>query len=111
MPRVFGMPIFLVISRHSPEDCPLFNEKARKVYLEYFSKLDGLMKKHGVKSLGSWNVLTEHLAVIVGEAPSLDAFQKLGMEPEVMALNAYSTYEVKVASSMEDAAKMLRKAK
>jgi hypothetical protein len=89
----------------------MFNEKARKVYMEYSSKLDGLMKKHGIKNLGGWGVYTEHLTVMVGEAPSLDAFQKLGMEPEVLAMSAYETCEVKLASSMEEAAKMLRQAK
>jgi hypothetical protein len=89
----------------------MFNEKARKVYMEYFSKLDGLSKKHGIKKLGGWTVYTEHLSVMVSEAPSLDAFQKLGMEPEVLALNAYETYEVKVALSAEEAMKMLKQAK
>jgi hypothetical protein len=105
------MPIFLLISRHSPENCPMFNEKARKVYMEYFSKLDGLSKKHGIKNLGGWSVYTEHLSVYVCEAPSLDVFNKLGMEPEVLALSAYETYEVKLALSMEEAMKMLRQAK
>jgi hypothetical protein len=111
VPRVFGMPIFLLIGRHSPENCPMFNEKARKVWTEYFSKEDGLLKKHGVKSLGSWIVGTEHLSVGVFEAPSLDAFEKLGMEPQVLALTAYMTYEIKLALSMEEVAKMLRQAK
>jgi len=105
------MPIFLVISRHSPENCPMFNEKARKVYIEWLSKLDGLMKKHGIKNLGGWGVTSEHLTVMVAEAPSLDAFQKLGMEPEILALSAYETYEIKLASSMEEAMKMLKQAK
>jgi hypothetical protein len=105
------MPIFLLISRHSSENCPLFNEKARKVSMEYFSKLDGLLKKHGVKVLGCWNVSTEHLTFAVFEAPSFEAFQKLGMEPAVLALSAYETYEVKSALGMEEIAKMLRQAK
>jgi len=105
------MPIFLVISRHSPENCPMFNEKARKVYIEYLSKLDGLMKKHGIKNLGGCGVPTEHLSVGMAEAPSLEAFQKLGMEPEILAMSAYETAEVKVAMGMEESMKMLKQAK
>lgn len=105
------MPIFLVISRHSPENCPMCNEKARKVEMEYFNKIEGLMKKHGIKNLGGWSVYTEHLSVFAVEAPSLDAWQKCGMEPEVLALQGIETYEVKMAISMEDAAKMLKQAK
>jgi hypothetical protein len=61
-----------------------------------------------MKNLGACNVNTEHLGVMMLEAPSLEAFNKLGMEPEVMALSAVETYEVKLALSMEEAMKMLR---
>lgn len=105
------MPIFLGIIRHSPENCPLFNEKARKAYLEYFSKIEGIFKKHGIKNLGSWTVPNEHLTIGVVEAPSSEAFEKCGMEPEVLALSAYETYEVKSALNMEESVKMLRQAK
>jgi len=105
------MPIFILIARHSPENCPMFNEKARKAVMKLMEKSDELMKKHGVKSLGSWAVYTEHLSFEVYEAPSLDAFGKLGMEPEILALSEFETYEIKLASSMEEAAKMLRQAK
>jgi hypothetical protein len=89
----------------------MFNEKARKVYMEYFSKLDGISKKHGIKMLGACTVYTEHLTVNIFEAPSLEAFQKCGMEPEVLAISAYETYEVKSALGMEEATKMLRQTK
>jgi hypothetical protein len=89
----------------------MFNEKAKKAFMEYCSKLDGIQKKHGMKTLGNWTVPTEHLTVAVFEAPSFEAFQKCGMEPAVLALGAYETYEVKSALSMEEAVKMLRQAK
>jgi hypothetical protein len=104
------MPIFLLISRHSPENCPILNARTRKVYVEYLTKLDGLMKKHGIKNLGAVNVYTEHLTVMISEAPSLDAFQKLSMEPEILALSATETYEVKIAMGMEEVTRMLKKA-
>jgi hypothetical protein len=102
------MPIFVLISRHSPENCSMFNAKARKATLEYMDKSEKLMKKHGIKSLGGWNIHTEHLTIGVFEAPSFDAFEKLGMEPEVLALSEFETYEVKAAVSMEEVPKMLK---
>jgi hypothetical protein len=105
------MPIFLMISRHSPENCPAFNEKARKIWTEYLVKLDGILKKHGMKNLGACNVHTEHLGLMMLEAPSLEAFNKYEMEPEVLALSAVETYEVKSAIGMEEAMKMLKQAK
>jgi hypothetical protein len=102
------MPIFLLTLRHTPENCPMFNEKAKKAYVEFFEKQGGLLKKHGIKTLGGWNVHTEHLSISVLEAPSLDVFNKFGMEPEVLALSAYETYEIRLVQSMEEAMKMLK---
>jgi hypothetical protein len=111
IPRVFCMPIQISFIKSSPENDAMFNEKARKVTMELMSKRDGLLKKHGIKSLGMWVVPIEHLVIIVDEAPSLDAFQKLFREPEFMACFAYMTVETKVALSSEEAMKMLRQAK
>jgi hypothetical protein len=102
------MPIFIMISRHSPENCPMFNAKARKAMMEYISKSDGLMKKHGIKEFGGWNVPTEHLTFGVFEAPSFDALMKFGMEPAVLALSEFETYELKMATSMKEAEQMLK---
>jgi hypothetical protein len=88
----------------------MFNEKARKVMMEYMDKIGGIEKKYGCKRLGSWGVPNEHLSFEVFEG-SFEAFQKAGMEPVILALSAYETYEVKVATSTEEATKMLKQAK
>jgi len=105
------MPTFLLIHRHSPENCPMFNEKARKMTLQLVNKMEGLLKKHGIKMVGFWQVPMEHLMFEVYEAPSLEAFQKLSMEPEILAWTAYNTVEMKIAISIEEAMKMLKQAK
>lgn len=105
------MPIFLVIARHSPENCAMFNEEARREFLELLGKLPELLKKHGVKRVGAWNVPTEHLIVAVFEASSLEAHQKFRMEPDVLALNKYNTLEIKLAFNIEELAQMLQQAK
>jgi len=105
------MPIFLLIHRHSPENCAMFNEKARRMTLTLVDKMESLLKKHGVKMVGCWAVPSEHLMFEVYEAPSLEAMQKLSMEPEIIAWSAYNTYEVKLAISSEELMKMLKQAK
>ncbi|HVP16774.1 MAG TPA: hypothetical protein VMT42_05350 [candidate division Zixibacteria bacterium] len=105
------MPIFLLISRHSPENCPLFNAKARKAMMEAMEKSEALMKKHRVKNLGSWGVPNEHMSFEVYEAPTLDDFEKLGMEPAILALGEFETMEIKPASSSEEMAQMLKHAR
>ena len=102
------MSIFLLISRHSPENCAFFNEKAREMTLNVVDKMEELLKKHGVKMVGCWHVLPEHLMFEVYDAPSYEAFQKLGREPEIRAWSAYNTFEVKSAISTEEATKMLK---
>lgn len=105
------MLTFLNIERHSPENCPMFNEKNRKVMTECNDKFDGLAKKYGVKMIGSWAVPNEHLSFSVFEAPSLEAVTKLLMEPVFMALGSFETCEIKAAFSGEELTKMMPKIK
>jgi len=102
------MPTFLIISRHSPENCPLNNEKMKAMTLELPGKLGGLEKKHGVKRVGAWTVIPEHLLVWVYEAPSSEALQKFSMEPELLKWMAFNTSEIKLAMSLEESMKLLK---
>jgi hypothetical protein len=103
------VPLILKISRHSPENCPLTNEKAKKMNLELMGKLGELTKKHGIKIVGSWNVMPEHLLVTVYDAPSFEAFQKFGMEPDIVKwIAAQDTTEFKIAMTTEESMKLLK---
>ncbi|MCP8308196.1 MAG: hypothetical protein H3Z52_04300 [archaeon] len=103
--------IYIGIGRHSPESCPMFNEKNRKMILDAANKLEGLAKKHGVKVIGVWNVPSEHLTYFVYDAPSQEALLKFGMEPEMSAWDSFNTTEYKMAFGLEEAIKMLKQAK
>jgi len=105
------MPTFLLISRHTPENCPMNNEKKRKANLAYFGKWDAWSKKYKVKMVGAWSVSDEHVTFLVIEAPSLEAFQKLRMEPEARAVAATETIEIKMAINKEEILKILRQTK
>ena len=103
------MPTFLMISRHSPENCPLNNEKMKKITLELPEKLGSLEKKHGVRRIGVWTVIPEHLTVWVYEAPSSESLQEFSMEPEMVKWMAWNTNEIKLAMSLEENVKLLNK--
>jgi hypothetical protein len=105
------MPTFLMIERHSPENCPMFNEKTRKVMMKCNEKFDGLAKKYRVKTIGSWAVPSEHLSFSVFEAPSLEAVTKLMMEPVVMELGTFETCEFKAAFNAEELTEMMPRIK
>jgi len=96
------MPTFLLISRHSPEHCPLFNEEKRKVNLAALGRVGEWSKRFGVKMVGAWSVPNEHLNLMVIEAPSLVAFQKSMMDPTIMAMTSSETTEIKVALNLEE---------
>jgi len=83
----------------------------RKANLAYLDKFGAWTKKYGVKMVGAWSVPNEHLNLLVIEAPSLEAFQKISMEPEAMAVGAGETYEVKLALGIQEIVKMLRQTK
>jgi len=102
------MPIFLVIAKHSPENCPLFNAKARKVFMELNEKADALMKKHKVKLLASAEVPNEHSSYEIYEAPSFEDFDALGTEPAIIAMGEFSTMEIKPAMSPEEVTQMFK---
>ena len=105
------MPTFLLISRHTPENCPMNNEKKRNANLAYFAKWDAWSKKYKVKMVGAWSVSNEHVTFLVIEAPNLEAFQKLRMEPEARAVAATETVETKMVVNKEEILKMLRQTK
>ena len=101
------MPTFMLVLRHSPENCDWFNEKSRKATLELMSKVDELLKKHEIKMLGAWTSdPSGHESFWVIEAPNVEAFQKFGMEPEALATFASHTMEVKLVMSLEEEMKL-----
>jgi hypothetical protein len=104
------MPQFLMISKHSPENCPMVHEKPRKAYVDWFNKLDEWSKKYKIKTLWAGGVMSEHLSIFIFEAPSLEVFEKASMEPESLAMMATETTEVKLAMSMDspEAIKMMK---
>lgn len=102
------MPAIIVLQKHSVENCPMNNEKIKKMASEIMEKLPALTKKHGIKTVGSWVIAREHLNISVYEAPSVDAFLKFQMEPEIMKWLSQHTTEIKVAMTREEAMKLPR---
>jgi glutaredoxin-related protein len=104
------MPVFMSVSHHAPENCPMFSEKHRKSTMQLMDKVDSLTKKHGIKMLGTWADFPQHLVYMVFEG-SFDAVQKLWKEPEMMGWLSWNSIESKTLLTMEEVSTMLRKAK
>jgi hypothetical protein len=103
------MATFLIVSRHSPENCPINNEQMKKITLELPEKLEALEKKHGISRVGVWTVIPEHLTIWVYEAPSSESLQKFSMEPDMIKWMAWNTNEIKLAMSLEEHIRLLSK--
>ena len=102
------MPTFLLISRHAPESCWMFNEKTRQVHLNLLNTLESFLTKYNISLLGAWFVFPEHTLYEVFDAPSLDAFQKMSMEPEIVQWSAFNTMEIKMVATVNDVMQLLK---
>jgi hypothetical protein len=101
--------LFLQISTHPPESCPMHNEKAMKAYADLMKKPDSFwLKKYGVKMVGGWVAIPQHLQVLVFEAPNMEALMKAAMEPEMMAWFGYNTSQLMPVMTLEEANKLMK---
>jgi uncharacterized protein with GYD domain len=103
-----GMTLFLQTARHSPESCALHNEKVRKIFVDLWTKMPQLTKKYGIKVVGSWTSVPEHLIIMLYDAPNMEALLKFSMEPEVMAAIGFQTTETRPVIPSEEVMKMMK---
>jgi hypothetical protein len=100
--------LFLQISKHSPESCPVNNEKSMKTWRALNAKWEQLIKKHGVKLIGAWHDAGNHRLILVWDG-SMDALMKLWMEPEMMAFGAIHNNELVPVTTYEESVKLFMK--
>ena len=101
--------LFLQISKHAPESCPMHNEKVKKVTADLMAKMDQLTKKYEIKTVGGWNSMSDHSVVVVYDVPNFEALMKFSMEPEVTAWTGYNDIETKPVVTIEESMKLLMK--
>ncbi len=100
--------LYLQISKHSPESCPLHNEAAKKANENLNAKTPEILKKHGIKMVGGWVAIPEHLNVFVWDAPDIEALMHAAMEPEMMAWIGYSTSQLIPVMELEASIKSMK---
>jgi hypothetical protein len=102
------MPTFMVISKHTPESCWMFNVKTRQIHVNLIKNLESLLKKHQTTMLGCWFDLPGHTLYEVYDCPSLEAMQKLIIEPEIAAWSSFNSIEIKLMTTVDDVSKILQ---
>jgi len=102
------MPTFMLISKHAPESCWMVNEKTRQIHANLVDKLGSLLEKHQIKMLGCWFDLPGHTLYEVYDVPTLEALQKMVMEPEIAAWTSFNTMQVINVTPVEEVMGLLR---
>lgn len=75
---------------------------------DLMAKLDQLAKKHGIKIVGGWGSMPEHLSVGVYDAPNMEALLKFSMEPEAMIWSGYNTTTTRPVLTFEESMKLMK---
>ena len=85
----------------------MFHEKTRQIHQNLLNKLESFLEKYNTRMLGAWFVLPEHTLYEVFDAPSLEVFQNLAMEPELVQWSAFNTMEIKLVATVDDVKRLL----
>ncbi|MFQ5933343.1 MAG: hypothetical protein ACE5KI_01710 [Dehalococcoidia bacterium] len=96
--------IFVAIAEHSPAQCPGSNDEVLRVVQESMPKIPELEQKHNVKNLGIHVMIGSHKSVIMLDAPSFDAAEKVLLESRLISWN---TVELAQARTPEEAMQMV----
>lgn len=96
------MPMFALDMVHSPEMCPMYNDKVRKKLKEQSSKMKEIAANLDVKILISVNSAVDHTILMVVEAPSIQSVEHFVME---MGLVSFNTITYRHVQHSEDVLK------
>ena len=58
--------------------------------------------------VGSWTIPPEPVYYMIFDAPGLEAFNDSSMEPDIPAMTAFHTSEVKTVTNLEEKVKKLK---
>lgn len=98
--------LFGVFAVHSPESCPLNNQKSREIFLGIEKKMKESVKKHSIeKIIGFYMSVLEHQWVII-----LDAKNAHDVETMCIDVGISSTSTIKIVP-LNEFTKVIKKIK
>ena len=101
--------LFGVFAIHSPESCPLNNQKSRKIFLEIQNKLKVNMKKFNItKIIGFYMSVLEHEWIIILDAKSAHDIEQLCI---ALGISSMSTVKIVPMNDFSVALKKLQSQK
>ena len=86
--------LYMLISTHSPENCPMGNLEMAKKAQSAWQNAEVVGKKLGVTTKGSWASIGPHKTFMLLDAPNEFAINQMGMELGLIAWNTSDIYPV-----------------
>jgi hypothetical protein len=101
--------LFGVFAVHSPESCPLNNQKSRKIFLEIQNKMKANARKFNIlKVIGFYMSVLEHEWIIILDAKSAHDIEQLCIS---VGISAISTVKIVPMNDFKVAVKRLMSTK
>ena len=101
--------LFGVFAIHSPESCPLNNQKSRKIFLEIQNKMKVNIKKFNItKIIGFYMSVLEHEWIIILDAKSAHDIEQLCI---TVGISSISTVKIVPMNDFSVALKKLQSQK
>lgn len=93
------MPVFILDMEHSPEMCPMYNDKIRKKFKQQYSKMKEIAAKLDIKILINLSVAMDHTSLLILEAPTVESMENFVME---MGLISFQTITMRHAINTDE---------
>lgn len=101
--------LFGVFATHSPELCPLNNEKSKKIFLKIKSNMDKEIKKYSISKIVEFYMsVLEHEWIIVIDAVHAHDIEKLCID---VGISSMSTVKIVPMNLYSDTIKKLEASK
>ncbi|QLH10596.1 hypothetical protein DSQ20_03135 [Nitrosarchaeum sp. AC2] len=101
--------LFGVFATHSPELCPLNNEKSKKIFLKIKSNMDKEIKKYNISKIVEFYMsVLEHEWIIVIDAVHAHDIEKLCID---VGISSMSTVKIVPMNLYSDTIKKLEASK
>lgn len=97
--------LFGVFAAHSPESCPLNNEKSKEIFKEMKRKLESNISKFNVKKIVAFYMsVLEHEWVIILEAANAHDIEELSI---AVGISSFNTVKIVPLRYFDDVIKKL----
>ncbi len=101
--------LFGVFATHSPESCPLNNQKSRRIFLDIQNKMKANVRKFNIfKIIGFYMSVLEHQWIIIVDAKNAHDIEQLCI---AVGISAISTVKIVPMNDFRVALKRIKSQK